>query len=355
MKTIYLHILVLFLTFGQVLNAQKTIWQGSRVTITKVDNADFTMAANQDRITDSVWITRKATQSIFNIAVESKADANSPAKTLWAYGATDRIDTLNFNTWNNTHGNNPTSAIGEKMVLFIPADSLYMDFKLLSFTSGGTGGGFSYERSTRFQEKSITLQACRQYTSPSGKLISESIVFMDTLYGNQGNDTIFTIHVTIVKVDAGFTQVGNNFSAKTSGAAYQWLDCGNGYKKNDGATNAVYVATAVGIYALEVTLNECKDTSACYNHGSLSTEILSGQNKVHLYPNPFEKDFQIQLDKVYEEVNIGIFNVLGEQISAFRVAHSSYINITPDLAKGIYLVRITMGGNSPLTYKLIKE
>ena len=35
-----------------------TIWTGSTITFSKAAGADITDAANQDRITDNVWITR---------------------------------------------------------------------------------------------------------------------------------------------------------------------------------------------------------------------------------------------------------------------------------------------------------
>ena len=41
------------------------------VVFTKADSSDWTLEENQDRITDNVWLTRKHTQSIFNIAQEA--------------------------------------------------------------------------------------------------------------------------------------------------------------------------------------------------------------------------------------------------------------------------------------------
>ena len=49
----------------------QTIWTGAPMTFTKADYADWTNAANQDRITDNVWLTRKDTQGLFNIAQET--------------------------------------------------------------------------------------------------------------------------------------------------------------------------------------------------------------------------------------------------------------------------------------------
>ena len=40
------------------------------VVFIKPDSADWTLPENQDRITDSVWITRKDIQSLFNIVQE---------------------------------------------------------------------------------------------------------------------------------------------------------------------------------------------------------------------------------------------------------------------------------------------
>ena len=51
--------------------------------------ADWTMEANQDRITDNVWLTRANTRGIFNIKTESNyTDNMSPADTEWAFGTT---------------------------------------------------------------------------------------------------------------------------------------------------------------------------------------------------------------------------------------------------------------------------
>jgi len=51
------------------LSAQ-TIWTGPTKTFVKTDSADWTLEANQDRITDSVWLTRADKQSLFNIVTK---------------------------------------------------------------------------------------------------------------------------------------------------------------------------------------------------------------------------------------------------------------------------------------------
>ncbi len=49
----------------------QTVWTGPTITFTRPNNVDWNQPENQDRITDTVWITRKNTQGIFNIAQEA--------------------------------------------------------------------------------------------------------------------------------------------------------------------------------------------------------------------------------------------------------------------------------------------
>ncbi|WP_070138402.1 PKD domain-containing protein [Crocinitomix algicola] len=128
------------------------IWNGPTMTFTKADGADWTLAANQDRITNNVWITRANNRGLFNIADEvDYSDFVSPTKTEWAYGSLFDAEDLTYNSWENLHGSSPNSMIGKDVVLHLTEDDIYLSFKLTSWASGGAGGmgGFSYERSTQ--------------------------------------------------------------------------------------------------------------------------------------------------------------------------------------------------------------
>jgi hypothetical protein len=47
-------------------NLQKVIWEGANITFTKASNADWTLAANQDKITDLVTFTRQNKGPLYN-------------------------------------------------------------------------------------------------------------------------------------------------------------------------------------------------------------------------------------------------------------------------------------------------
>lgn len=149
MKQVYfLLATIIFLSNGNDTNAQ-TIWTGPTMTFTKENNEDWTLETNQDRITNNVWITRANTQGIFNIVTEtSYTDFSSPADTEWAIGTTADIGSLTFQNWEDTSGSNPPSLVNQDMVVHLITDNIYIDIKFTSWQSGGSGGGFAYERST---------------------------------------------------------------------------------------------------------------------------------------------------------------------------------------------------------------
>ena len=136
-----------------------TLWNGPEVSFTKAPFADPGLAANQDRLTATVWITRASTRGLFNIAQESSygvlPPVLSPLGTRWALGSVaNGVQSLTFNPWETTvrsiaPGAGPPDAVGVPMVAHLVADDIYLDVKLTSWSQmSGGGGGFSYARSS---------------------------------------------------------------------------------------------------------------------------------------------------------------------------------------------------------------
>lgn len=129
-----------------------TIWTGPSITFTKTNLANPALAVNQDRITSNVWLTRGPSQGLYNAKTESGFIHNfSPDDTEWANGTTANYNSLSYTDWNAwAKGVNlgPPSTIGVNAVVHLKTDNIYIDIKFLSWDASGTGGGFSYTRST---------------------------------------------------------------------------------------------------------------------------------------------------------------------------------------------------------------
>ncbi|MGB0176469.1 MAG: T9SS type A sorting domain-containing protein [Owenweeksia sp.] len=169
-------VLTLACLFFNLAGFAQTIWNGPKMTFNKMDSTDWTQAANQDRITDSLWLTRAHTQGIFNIVKETSYTQSSPVNSEWAVGTTANLSNLTFSTWKNAINSTPSSFVGHDMVLHIISDDIYIDIKFLSWTSGGNGdpgGGVSYERSTHnigLNEQG-SISSVSIFPNPAGDLI----------------------------------------------------------------------------------------------------------------------------------------------------------------------------------------
>lgn len=141
-----------------------TFWTGPMTEFVYEGGGDAFLEANQDRLTDNVWIARGANRPIFNAAVESGfiipdegyASSISPEGTLWAIGSiSDDVNSLSFGTFAtivrsgyghlNNNGNAP-------LVVYLVQDNIFIDLVLTDWHRGtgadGGLGGFSYRRST---------------------------------------------------------------------------------------------------------------------------------------------------------------------------------------------------------------
>ncbi len=127
-----------------------TVWTGPIFTYTQ-PGSDPTQAANQDRLTDNVWLTRASTSGLFNAVNESSYDQGidqDPSDTEWAVGSLDDYASLTYGTWAAAGGGHPVfNLVGQPLVLHLITDDIYLSVQFTQL--GGHGaGGFAYQRST---------------------------------------------------------------------------------------------------------------------------------------------------------------------------------------------------------------
>jgi hypothetical protein len=86
----------------------------------------------------------------------------------------------------------------------------------------------------------------------------------------------------------------------------------------------------------------------------LSVDEINTNNQVRMYPNPVVDVCYIELDKVYRDIRIEIFNVFGSKLSEFQISYSKSANLNfSELPKGIFLMNILYDGEL-MTREVIK-
>lgn len=339
----------------QFLGAQ-TIWDGRKILFAKADFADPALASNQDRITDSVWITRNNSGNLYNRIKETSSTKQfSPLDTEWSFGLLKDYQTLTYTSFANMHQSNPSSTINADAVMHLISEDIYIAVIMKSW-SNSNRGGFSYERTTSScnSDSTLNITTCNNYTSPSGKFWKEAGTYFDTLANAAGCDSIVTINLGLNKPDASFQKQGNNFTANTAGANYQWMDCSNGFTPISGETNMHFTATMPGSYALEVNSSSCTDTSACYVLASLDINKLNSKNIV-INPNPGNGKFKVSSNQKLNNINLKIHTLLGMEVSNLFLKELREVELNLQQPNGIYILSVSNAKGLIQSYKLVKN
>ncbi|PKP50539.1 MAG: hypothetical protein CVT95_02420 [Bacteroidetes bacterium HGW-Bacteroidetes-12] len=159
-----------------------------------------------------------------------------------------------------------------------------------------------------------------------------------TNVGPNGCDSTVTINLTVSPaIDIVTTVSGNTITANETGAAYQWLDCDNGNAVINGETSQSFTATVTGNYAVEITVGNCVDTSACENITVVGIDENKTKNNIKLFPNPTNGLFTIITSY---QANVSIYNVLGENILTKVLQSGNHTLSLETQPKGIYFLNI---------------
>ncbi len=190
------------------------------------------------------------------------------------------------------------------------------------------------------QASTISVDACNDYLSPSGRFVwTASGTYQDTIGTVGGCDSIMTVNLTILPVDTSVTANANTLTSNQAGASYQWLDCANNNAPIPGATGQTYVAPMIGLYAVAVTTPDCSDTSACQVVLMVNADQPLPQNTAQVYPNPTDGAVHVRFERSVDfevEVYDGFGRLVLQRAQLDAVADQFEL----DAPAGIYFVRI---------------
>ncbi len=234
--------------------------------------------------------------------------------------------------------------------------SLSLSSDALVVATGAPGAGKGYTNIYRFCQSfaDVDIVACNSYTVPSGdETYFISGVYYDTIPNTAGCDSILKINLTINSVDTSVTNSDPVLTANAENASYQWLDCNNNFEKIAGETGREFTASVNGSYAVEVSTNNCIDTSSCFS--ILKAAVL--QNKfdsfVKVFPTIADNYISIEcLSGSAEKVTI--YDLYGRLIfSKSNLKELEVIDIST-FNQGTYFVEV-ITNERKVTQKFIKE
>ena len=200
----------------------------------------------------------------------------------------------------------------------------------------------------------ISVTACGDYLTPSGDVLYESGIYYDTIPNSMSCDSIIEINLEIINIDNSVEMVDNNTLVATQdGADYQWLNCDDNMAVISGENSQSFIPAGNGNYAVEITLDDCVEISACYE--ILSVGIIDNVNNydINIFPNPAKEKLYIQFPQTVNRADIEITDLSGnivDQIIEFNTDLVS-INLTPK--SGVYFLKITADNHTVVAKAII--
>ncbi len=170
---------------------------------------------------------------------------------------------------------------------------------------------------------------------------------------NNGCDSIVTLNLTVNTVDVSTNTTINTIAANATVATYRWLDCANNFAVIPGEINQQYAISTSGNYAVEVTQNNCIDTSACNNMTFVGIGENSFGNQVYIYPNPNKGLVNIDLGNL-TNVGIKVLSIAGQVVHFNTNIKKKHYQFELNEANGTYFIELTSGEITE-RFKLIKK
>jgi hypothetical protein len=180
-------------------------------------------------------------------------------------------------------------------------------------------------------------------------------IFTAEYTSGSGCDSIIELFLQVDTLHAGFVVQGNTAMATPGNKTYQWCDCANGYAPIPGATGHQFTPIATGSYALITGNTMCEDTSACQDIvvTGLSDPDVTG--RISLYPNPASGS--VMCENLPTGINFEAVLITpdGRIVSRFDVSSNNMVLDLREIPHGVYLLRLTAPGITPVIHRLKVE
>ncbi len=201
----------------------------------------------------------------------------------------------------------------------------------------------------------LNIQSCSS-VEVNGITYGHSGVFVQNLTNMAGCDSVLTIDVTLTKVKANFSKIGNVYAPTQAGANTSWINCTDGTVLS---TESQFTPSENGQYRLVVEKNGCSDTSSCFSYNKIGLADNVNNVAFTVYPNPASDILNVNLKGVTltDKVLLSIVDMTGRtvvqnEISKTMENQTLSLNVS-NLKPGVYFIQMTGNGMSFPTKKIV--
>tara|TARA_B110000879_G_scaffold78489_1_gene109245 strand:- start:658 stop:2256 length:1599 start_codon:yes stop_codon:yes gene_type:complete len=176
----------------------------------------------------------------------------------------------------------------------------------------------------------------------------------EIITNGQGCDSTVTVNLTLNSINLNILNTDPTLTADQFATGYQWLDCDNGDAAIVGATSQSYTPMVNGNYAVEITLGNCTDTSACVAVMGVGIEEF-GVGNISVFPNPSQGEINISIVNGESAFDYVITSLDGKLVKEGNDIYTQDLQINiGNESEGVYILKVTQESRTYL-FKIILQ
>jgi len=188
----------------------------------------------------------------------------------------------------------------------------------------------------------LKIDACRQYTLPSGKKILQSGIYLDSIPNHFGCDSIIQFELTISQINNQVLSENGYLKSIEDSIEYQWYDCTKQIPL-DSQNKQIFTPAKNGSYFVVLKKNNCYDTSDCIDFNELFlTNII--KTNINIYPSPASNFIILEIPFDLKPKQLNIYNSLSKNVKTIN-SNKNHHKIDFDFENGIYFIEVITQSN----------
>lgn len=270
---------------------------------------------------------------------------------IYVAGEVDKPSTLNISdikVWlngNELYTLNQTDLYGRGRSMVILDNDIYVTGYEKSSGSPNT----QFSRVWKNGNVLYTLSSATNEDGPYSIFVKKQIIPVTNIIGVPTSITVGTPISLVATVEpSNATNQNIDWSISNAGTTGAYITGTNTLNTTNSGT---LIVTATIIDGTGTGTNYTKNFNIIVNSGVGITKITQDDTNIKIYPNPASNSFFIDCENIS---TIKLYDILGKEILSQKAKGKTEINIE-HLPKGIYSVRILLGGKIIKNSKIVKQ
>lgn len=270
---------------------------------------------------------------------------------IYVAGEVDKPSTSNISdikVWlngNELYTLNQTDLYGRGRSMVILDNDIYVTGYEKSFGSPNT----QFSRVWKNGNVLYTLSSATNEDGPYSIFVKKQIIPVTNIIGAPTSITVGTPISLVATVEpSNATNQNIDWSISNAGTTGAYITGTNTLNTTNSGT---LIVTATIIDGTGTGTNYTKNFNIIVNSGVGITEITQDDTNIKIYPNPASNSFFIDCENIS---TIKLYDILGKEILSQKAKGKTEINIE-HLPKGIYSVRVLLGGKIIKNSKIVKQ